>query len=56
MPEGREATCVMCGCTDSRACPDGCEWAWVNREKGEGLCSVCEENRDMAEPIVGDNT
>ena len=21
-----EATCIGCGCTDSQACPDGCEW------------------------------
>jgi len=45
-----EATCIGCGCTDSRACPDGqmgvgeaCEWAWVNREEGRGRCTSCND-------------
>jgi len=45
-----EATCIVCGCTDSRACPDGCSWVYVNRETGKGLCSACDENRDSWEP------
>lgn len=39
--ETREATCVKCGCTDSRACAGGCSWVRVDRAKGEGLCSEC---------------
>lgn len=37
-----DAICIVCGCTDSQACAGGCEWIWVNRETGEGLCSSCE--------------
>jgi len=36
-----EAACKGCGCTDSRACVGGCSWAWVDRAKGEGMCSAC---------------
>lgn len=44
-----EAKCVRCGCTDSRACPGGCSWAWVDYEKGEGLCMACVEGEVTAE-------
>lgn len=37
----RDATCVNCGCTDSRACPGGCSWISVCRMQGTGLCSAC---------------
>jgi hypothetical protein len=36
-----EAKCVKCGCTDSRACEDGCTWVVVNRLLGQGVCSTC---------------
>ncbi len=36
-----EAKCVSCGCTDSRACDDGCSWIVVNRLLGQGICSSC---------------
>jgi len=29
--------CIYCGCSDNRACPEGCMWV---REK---VCSSCEE-------------
>jgi len=32
---GVEHTCVVCGCSESRACPGGCVWAKPN------LCSRC---------------
>lgn len=31
-------TCPGCGCTDSRACTEGCSWV-----KGSTFCSVCVE-------------
>lgn len=33
--------CRVCGCTDSRACPDGCSWIWVDRKARIGVCSSC---------------
>lgn len=35
------ATCVVCGCTDRRACPGQCFWVSVDRDDGTGLCSSC---------------
>ena len=34
----REARCVVCRCTDSRGCPEGCSWAAVHRRQGIGVC------------------
>lgn len=31
--------CLMCGCTDERACDVGCSWVWS--QAGLGLCSAC---------------
>lgn len=28
--------CLICGCTESRACPEGCYWVIKNK-----LCSAC---------------
>ena len=45
MPRPREATCVICGCTDSRACVENgepCGWVLLDRVAGKGLCSVCD--------------
>jgi len=36
-----EARCIICGCTDARACPGGCSWIWVDRRRQRGLCSLC---------------
>lgn len=36
-----DATCITCGCNDSRACAGGCGWLWVDREERKGLCSNC---------------
>lgn len=41
-PAQREARCSGCGCTDSRACPQGCSWLACDRGRGEGVCSSCE--------------
>lgn len=35
------AKCRKCGCTDLHACPGGCSWVEVDRERGVGLCSNC---------------
>lgn len=32
--------CIGCGCTENTACPGGCHWARVNREKGVGVCTA----------------
>lgn len=32
---GEEEVCRVCGCSDTKACPDGCMWA------EPGLCSSC---------------
>jgi hypothetical protein len=39
--DGIEATCLVCGCTDSQACALGCSWTVVNRLTGVGVCSSC---------------
>jgi hypothetical protein len=41
-PATAEAACIGCGCTDSRACPGGCRWVWVDRVAGTGWCSSCD--------------
>lgn len=33
--------CVVCGCTDERACAEGCSWTVNNGECG--VCSACAE-------------
>lgn len=35
------ATCIGCGCTDVRACADGCHWLRVDRTIGQGVCGKC---------------
>lgn len=46
--------CVCCGCTDERACPDGCSWA----DDFHTLCSACLQRLlDHAPlPVRGDQT
>lgn len=39
--EGIEADCVICGCSDLRACRGRCRWAFVDREQGLGICTNC---------------
>lgn len=39
------AKCLKCGCTDTRPCPQGCAWIWVDRKRKTGLCSGCASNR-----------
>jgi len=45
-----ERTCVYCGCTDSRACQEGCCWAIEHPKTATGVCSRCieEEFRSLA--------
>lgn len=46
-----EGTCLLCGCNDSRACPDGCSWTAQPLECTlpdetralYGICSACAE-------------
>jgi hypothetical protein len=35
----RHRVCLVCGCTDAHACPDGCHW--VCADTGVDLCSRC---------------
>ncbi len=44
LPVGMLSTCVGCGCDDLHACPSGCYWLRVDRERGEGVCSQCVEH------------
>jgi hypothetical protein len=48
--EGRVMKCRICGCTDERACPAGCEWV-----PGEGnLCNQCAWMMDRLEEYAQD--
>lgn len=38
-----ERICVGCGCSDLRACPDGCCWIDEDENSIFGICSNCEE-------------
>lgn len=44
------AVCRGCGCDDLHACPGGCAWAEVDRERGTGLCSRCAARRAAKKP------
>jgi hypothetical protein len=35
-------TCIVCRCTDERACEEGCSWA-RKIGKNEGLCTACPD-------------
>ncbi len=39
-----ESVCIGCGCSDMRACDEGCYWLAVDREEGIGVCSSCPES------------
>lgn len=61
----RVATCIGCGCDDTRACWDDeagqpCHWVRLDRRNGLGVCSVCKEehaarwdagDREVAVPV-----
>jgi hypothetical protein len=36
-----EAVCAVCGCTETRACQDGCFWAIPPTRSRRGVCSNC---------------
>jgi len=36
-----EADCVICGCSDLKGCRTRCAWAFVDRERGLGICTNC---------------
>lgn len=33
--------CVVCGCTEARACEGGCAWIFKNLDLLEGVCTTC---------------
>jgi len=35
--------CWACGCTQERACEEGCEWPSTGRYAGKDICSACVE-------------
>lgn len=45
-PEPKEAVCIGCGCSDTKACTDNnepCYWLKVDRKKAQGVCSNCAD-------------
>lgn len=36
-----ESVCVLCGCSDFNACPEGCSWSFVFPSAPVGVCSSC---------------
>jgi hypothetical protein len=36
-----ERSCLVCGCTDERACPEGCGWVHDQRGGTYDVCSRC---------------
>ena len=39
-----KGSCKVCGCTEDRACPEGCSWVISPAEgQGYGLCDICLE-------------
>jgi hypothetical protein len=40
-----ERVCIVCGCTDSRACPGGCFWRVIHKGTNTGVCSGCYHDR-----------
>jgi hypothetical protein len=47
----RPRACLLCGCTDERACPDGC--LWVSAPTGIDLCTRCAAVADLARAPAG---
>lgn len=45
-------TCRGCGCTDSRACPDGCAWLLLDVETPTGVCSRCAARLDFRPDLL----
>ena len=43
-----EASCVYCGCSDSRACASGCGWLAVDRLARVGVCTNCGDSEAQA--------
>ena len=42
--ENDERICVNCGCSDLRACQNGCYWIDEDETSFFGICSNCEES------------
>jgi len=40
-----ERVCIVCGCTDSRACPGGCTWRIKHKGTNTGVCSRCHHDK-----------
>ena len=52
----KDAKCIGCGCTDSRACTHPvigpCFWVKVDYELGIGVCSECVEKIEEFEEKI----
>lgn len=46
MKRPREPKCRICGCTQNRGCPAGCDWAEAN------LCTVCADFARLIEQYI----
>ncbi|WP_152633155.1 hypothetical protein [Aliarcobacter butzleri] len=44
--ENFETICVNCGCSDYRACSDGCSWIDMESSESLGICSNCKDALD----------
>jgi len=42
----REAFCIRCLCTESKACAGGCSWSYFNDRHRIGICSSCTTRGD----------
>ena len=42
--ENDERICVICGCSDLRACQNGCYWIDEDETSIFGICCNCEES------------
>lgn len=47
------ASCIGCGCRDSHACDNGCEWLVVDYEVGLGVCSNCPGDMALWQERMG---
>lgn len=47
-----ELPCRICGCTEERACPDGCAWVKGDRIDDKPICTTCDDFKTWLEDYV----
>jgi hypothetical protein len=50
--ENDERICVNCGCSDLRACQNGCYWIEEDETSIFGICSNCEESLENFKELL----